>query len=265
MRARFSWGDNLLLRRITKHVTDQNWFAVAIDFAIVVVGVFVGIQVANWNAARAERSQAQDLLARMISEASEAQQALQAYRVAHAGILDRNTELALRLQDEVACTVVDDAFKTLLLSIGDFPPPRFSLSTATQALNTGQLSLIRTPEIRDGVQTITDEMTFLNRQWERYIRVKQRAEQDTSQSAGLVITAAREDLFDGTEDYNPSRYALLTPERLCTDTAVIAFVSTVEATHQIYVGYLSEVQTELDAYVETLQTYANGRSGESTP
>ena len=39
----------MLLRRITKHVTDQNWFAVFIDFLIVVVGVFIGIQVANWN------------------------------------------------------------------------------------------------------------------------------------------------------------------------------------------------------------------------
>ena len=40
----------MLLRRITKHVTDQNWFAAFIDFLIVVVGVFIGIQVANWNA-----------------------------------------------------------------------------------------------------------------------------------------------------------------------------------------------------------------------
>jgi hypothetical protein len=39
----------MLLRRITKHVTEQNWFAVFIDFLIVVVGVFIGIQVANWN------------------------------------------------------------------------------------------------------------------------------------------------------------------------------------------------------------------------
>ena len=45
----------MLLRRITKHVTDQNWFAVFIDFLIVVVGVFIGIQVSNWNNALSER------------------------------------------------------------------------------------------------------------------------------------------------------------------------------------------------------------------
>jgi len=46
----------MLLRRITKHVKDQNWFAVGIDFVIVVIGVFIGIQVANWNDVRVERS-----------------------------------------------------------------------------------------------------------------------------------------------------------------------------------------------------------------
>jgi len=42
----------MLLRRITQHVRNQNWFAVFIDFFIVVVGVFIGIQVANWNEER---------------------------------------------------------------------------------------------------------------------------------------------------------------------------------------------------------------------
>jgi hypothetical protein len=45
----------MLLRKITKHITEQNWFAVFIDFLIVVVGVFIGIQVANWNETRQDR------------------------------------------------------------------------------------------------------------------------------------------------------------------------------------------------------------------
>ena len=42
----------MILRSLTKHVKDQNWFAVGLDFLIVVVGVFVGLQVSNWNDAR---------------------------------------------------------------------------------------------------------------------------------------------------------------------------------------------------------------------
>lgn len=39
----------MLLRRITEHIKGQNWAAIGIDFVIVVVGVFIGIQVSNWN------------------------------------------------------------------------------------------------------------------------------------------------------------------------------------------------------------------------
>ena len=39
----------MLLRRVMSHIREQNWFAVGIDLVIVVVGVFIGIQVANWN------------------------------------------------------------------------------------------------------------------------------------------------------------------------------------------------------------------------
>ena len=61
----------MLLRRITKHVTDQNWFAVFIDFLIVVVGVFIGIQVSNWNQLNIDRKDEavllQDLHADVVS------------------------------------------------------------------------------------------------------------------------------------------------------------------------------------------------------
>ena len=42
----------MILRHVTEHVKAQNWFAVGLDFVIVVTGVFIGLQVANWNAVR---------------------------------------------------------------------------------------------------------------------------------------------------------------------------------------------------------------------
>ena len=44
----------MTLRRILHHFRTQNWLAVCIDLVVVVVGVFVGIQVANWNESRLE-------------------------------------------------------------------------------------------------------------------------------------------------------------------------------------------------------------------
>ena len=46
----------MLLRRITKHVKGQNWFAVALDFFIVVVGILIAFQITNWNETREARS-----------------------------------------------------------------------------------------------------------------------------------------------------------------------------------------------------------------
>ena len=61
----------MLLRRITKHVKAQNWFAVGIDFAIVVIGVFIGIQVANWNDTRNDEADLITSLQRLDKEVSQ--------------------------------------------------------------------------------------------------------------------------------------------------------------------------------------------------
>lgn len=39
------------LRRVIEHVRDHNRTTIGIDFVIVVFGMLVGIQVANWNEA----------------------------------------------------------------------------------------------------------------------------------------------------------------------------------------------------------------------
>jgi hypothetical protein len=52
----------VILRRVIEHVRTQNWFAVGLDFGIVVIGVFVGIQVSNWNQERVGAEQQQRYL-----------------------------------------------------------------------------------------------------------------------------------------------------------------------------------------------------------
>lgn len=45
----------MVLRRLAENLKAQNWTAITIEFVLLVVGVFLGIQVANWNEARVER------------------------------------------------------------------------------------------------------------------------------------------------------------------------------------------------------------------
>lgn len=55
----------MILRRLTANFKTQNGIAIAIDFLIVVVGVFVGIQASNWNQARLEKRETEHLLKRI--------------------------------------------------------------------------------------------------------------------------------------------------------------------------------------------------------
>jgi len=55
----------MILRRVIAHFRKQEWTAVAIDLVIVVLGVVIGIQVSNWNAARADEARAHGYLERI--------------------------------------------------------------------------------------------------------------------------------------------------------------------------------------------------------
>lgn len=60
----------MILRRVAEHVKAQDWTAVALDFVIVVVGVVIGIQVANWNQARVEQRELAASLSNLAQEVS---------------------------------------------------------------------------------------------------------------------------------------------------------------------------------------------------
>lgn len=55
----------MILRSVTKHVKEQNWFAVGLDLLIVVFGVFIGLQVANWNESLHDKDRAAAYLNRI--------------------------------------------------------------------------------------------------------------------------------------------------------------------------------------------------------
>ena len=58
----------MVIRRIRDHVASHNWFAVSVDVAIVVVGVFLGTQANNWNDARLAANEAHTYRERLIED-----------------------------------------------------------------------------------------------------------------------------------------------------------------------------------------------------
>jgi hypothetical protein len=88
----------MILRRVMAHVREQHWTAIAIDFVIVVAGVFVGMQVANWNEQQADKRRARaytERLAMDLGKDLESRRALSSYYDAVLQSVERtNTLLA---------------------------------------------------------------------------------------------------------------------------------------------------------------------------
>ncbi|MBL38910.1 MAG: hypothetical protein CMP07_10930 [Xanthomonadales bacterium] len=55
----------MILRRLTEALRRQDWSTVAVEIMIVVLGVFIGIQVSNWNEARVDEGRARAYLERV--------------------------------------------------------------------------------------------------------------------------------------------------------------------------------------------------------
>jgi hypothetical protein len=56
------------IRRISKHLKEQNWFAIWLDLIIVFLAVFIGLQADNWNEERLAKLNAKIYYARLIDD-----------------------------------------------------------------------------------------------------------------------------------------------------------------------------------------------------
>jgi hypothetical protein len=58
----------MIFKRAAAKLRAQDWVAITIELAIVIVGVFLGTQVSNWNATRIEQRETQQMLTRLKPE-----------------------------------------------------------------------------------------------------------------------------------------------------------------------------------------------------
>ena len=61
----------MLLRKVNEHFTAQNWGALTLDVIVLVIGVFIGIQVSNWNEVRLTNERGEELTERLVADLRE--------------------------------------------------------------------------------------------------------------------------------------------------------------------------------------------------
>ena len=152
----------MILRRLTTALRKQDWFTVAVETLIVVLGVFLGLQVNNWNEARSDQASSRVVLERLEQDFVQILERADLSLVAH----NRNLEAAGRLVLGIRNQEFDEA--TILEDIGSassfttLPGPS---STFTQLVSSGRLELIQSQELRHALTEFHAYLDFAQSQF----------------------------------------------------------------------------------------------------
>ena len=162
----------MIPRRIVEHAKAQNWFAVMLDFFIVVLGVFIGIEVAGWNQARQDRREERRYYGQLL--------------------VDLRADLETFSRAEKLTNIYDEAAQLVIDRLGGNAPPRASpgrmavaihkagwiyipyasRGTYNELVSTGNLGLLRNPELKSEIANYYG--TFdRDRQWDWLLRDQQ--------------------------------------------------------------------------------------------
>ncbi|WP_339681801.1 hypothetical protein, partial [uncultured Hyphomonas sp.] len=134
--------------RLTKHVKDQNWFAVGLDFLIVVIGVFVGMQVSNWNDAHQTQSERQLIETRLLSDFILMHDDVVRAAEGHEAVLESLHTLRHAIQRGEALPEEDAAIKHALGRGFSYQSSIHRSGTFLELLSSGRMELISDEALR---------------------------------------------------------------------------------------------------------------------
>ena len=137
----------MISRRIAEHVKSHNWFAVAIDFVIVVVGVFIGLQVQEWNTARQARARGQTYSARLTDDLRYEAWNYE-YLIAYYKDVRENAERALAAMTD-APALSDEQFLISAYRASQYIFNETRRSTYDEMIATGDIGLIADQRLRE--------------------------------------------------------------------------------------------------------------------
>jgi hypothetical protein len=143
------------LLRVAEHIRTQNWTAIAIDFVIVVIGVFVGIQVANWNDERRTQQRETEFIARLLVDFER----IDARLTEDGERWERNLESAKRLLSDLAAWKLDGAWPrdeaAMLVDLNNITSTRTAApraATYVEMQSAAQLGILRDTQLRDALR-----------------------------------------------------------------------------------------------------------------
>jgi len=155
----------MLFRRISLHLHQQNWTAVFIDFIIVVVGVFVGIQVQTAYQDRSEQKLINGYLYKMHEEISASIRGTEATKQ----FVQTNLEnLQIVTSSMAKCKLTksnNNKFANGLFHAGKIIPAQFVDNTLQELRSSGRSLLLRNQALTNAITETLRVHKYLNRVW----------------------------------------------------------------------------------------------------
>ena len=102
----------MILRHLAQNLKEQNWTAIVIEFVLLVAGVFLGIQVANWNEERQLAGRERAYLHQLRLEIEENTQSYAEKHAFYAKVYASAERLRLFIEADEPCT--DDCWPLLV-------------------------------------------------------------------------------------------------------------------------------------------------------
>lgn len=165
----------LILSRLSKALREQNWFAVGIEFIIVIAGIVIGFQIQAWNEARQERIREGVYLTQLMTDLESDE------RIAERGIdfadqIDAAADqLLILLEDGPGAEAISDARLVVSVLLAGYAYlPSANNGTYQEMISTGALSLVRDAELKRALATYYSRADS-SRQWDRLVREEQSA------------------------------------------------------------------------------------------
>jgi hypothetical protein len=137
----------MILRRLSQSMKEQNWTAISIEFVLLVVGVFLGIQVANWNAERETNKKAVEATEKLIADLRAESWRYQFLLEYHRDIRDAAEKTANALSGKTPLS--NEEFLVNAYRASQYKQGAARRSTYDELVSTGNIALIKDKELRN--------------------------------------------------------------------------------------------------------------------
>lgn len=161
-----------ITHRLATRLREQDWLALVFELAIVVVGVFLGIEATNWNADRQARQEERRYYAQLVEDLRSDVATLQT-AVERSRNHDRAAESVISALKSGLPADADPArFAVDVHYAGFLFLPQPARRTYDELISTGNLGLLRHQRAKHAIANYYDSFAS-NRQWDVLLREQQ--------------------------------------------------------------------------------------------